>query len=100
MRFYNRQHRHSCGIDLHVKTMYVCNLDTVGQVLLHRNVSSTPAAFRDVVAPYRDDLVVAAECCSRGTGVPTSVRRRDCLRAGPRLGDEGPSRGQGQERQE
>jgi hypothetical protein len=24
MRFYNRQHRHYCGIDLHVKTMYVC----------------------------------------------------------------------------
>ena len=27
MRFYNRQHRHYCGIDLHVKTMYVCILD-------------------------------------------------------------------------
>ena len=24
---YNRQHRHYCGIDLHVKTMYVCILD-------------------------------------------------------------------------
>jgi hypothetical protein len=24
MRFYNRQHRHYCGIDLHVRTMYVC----------------------------------------------------------------------------
>ena len=24
MRFYNQQHRHYCGIDLHVKTMYVC----------------------------------------------------------------------------
>jgi hypothetical protein len=23
MRFYNGQHRHYCGIDLHVKTMYV-----------------------------------------------------------------------------
>ena len=30
MRFYNRQHRHYCGIDLHVKTMYVCILDGVG----------------------------------------------------------------------
>ncbi len=45
MRFYNRQHRHYCGIDLHVKTMYVCILDAAGQVLVHRNVKSTPEAF-------------------------------------------------------
>jgi hypothetical protein len=38
MRFYNRQHRHYCGIDLHVKTMYICILDSAGQVLVHRNV--------------------------------------------------------------
>jgi hypothetical protein len=62
MRFYNRQHRHYCGIDLHVKTMYVCILDAAGQVLVHRNVKSTPAAFLETVAPYREDLVVAAEC--------------------------------------
>jgi Transposase len=62
MRFYNRQHRHFCGIDLHVKTMYVCILDTAGQTLVHRNVKSTPEAFLETIAPYRDDLVVAAEC--------------------------------------
>ena len=62
MRFYNRQHRHYCGIDLHVKTMYVCILDGVGQVLLHQNMPATPAAFLEAVAPYREDLVVAAEC--------------------------------------
>ena len=62
MRFYNRQHRHYCGIDLHVKTMYVCILDAAGQVLVHRNVPSTPDAFLEIVAPYREDLVVAAEC--------------------------------------
>ena len=62
MRFYNQQHRHYCGIDLHVKTMYVCILDAAGQVLVHRNVASTPAAFLEIVAPYRDDLVVSAEC--------------------------------------
>jgi hypothetical protein len=42
MRFYNRQHRHYCGIDLHVKTMYVCILDASGQVLVHRNVQANP----------------------------------------------------------
>lgn len=31
MRFYNRQHQYYCGIDLHVKTMYVCILDGAGQ---------------------------------------------------------------------
>ena len=59
MRFYNRQHRHSCGIDLHVKTMYIFILYAAGQVLVHRNMKSTPEAFLEIVAPYRDDLVLA-----------------------------------------
>ena len=62
MRFCNHQHQYYCGIDLHVKTMYVCILDATGQVLVHRNVPSTPEAFLDTMAPYREDLVVAAEC--------------------------------------
>ena len=62
MRFYNRQHTYYCGIDLHVKTMYVCILDGAGQVLVHRNMPSTPTAFLEAVAPYRADLVVAVEC--------------------------------------
>src|SRR3989475_3367554 len=62
MRFYNRPHRHYCGIDLHVKTMYVCMLDAAGQVLVHRNVDTTPEALLATIAPYRDDLVVAVEC--------------------------------------
>jgi transposase len=62
MRFYNRPHRYYCGIDLHVKTMYLCLLDAAGQVLVHRNVKASPEAFLEAIAPYRDDLVVAAEC--------------------------------------
>ena len=62
MRYYNHQHQYYCGIDLHVKTMYMCILDATGQVLVHRNGPSTPAAFLETVAPYRADLVVAAEC--------------------------------------
>ena len=62
MRFYNRPHTYDCGIDLHVKTMFVRILDGAGQVLVHRNVPSTPEAFLATVAPYRHDLVVAAEC--------------------------------------
>ncbi|HWC30825.1 MAG TPA: transposase, partial [Dehalococcoidia bacterium] len=62
MRFYNQPHQYYCGIDLHVKTMYVCILDAAGQVLLHRNVPATPAAFLATVGPYRTGLVVAVEC--------------------------------------
>jgi len=62
MRFYNRPHTYYCGIDLHVKTMYVCILDGTGQVLVHRNMPSTPPAFLAVVAPYRDGVAVAVEC--------------------------------------
>jgi hypothetical protein len=62
MRFYNRQHPYYCGIDWHVKTMYVCMLDGAGQVLVHRHVSATPIAFLEIVTPYRTGLVVAAEC--------------------------------------
>ena len=66
MRFYTGQHRHSCGIDLHTRTMYVCILDGAGTVLLHRNLPAKPEAFLEVIAPYRDDLVVAVECIFTG----------------------------------
>ena len=62
MRFYNGPHRHWCGIDLHAKTMYLCILDRDGQVLVHRNVPSSPEAFLEAVAPFREGLVVAVEC--------------------------------------
>jgi transposase len=42
--------------------MYVCILDATGQVLVHRDVKSNPAERLETVAPYREDLVVAAEC--------------------------------------
>ena len=51
MRFYNQACQCYCGIDLHVKTMYVCILDAAGQVLVHRNVPSTPEAFL-TIAPH------------------------------------------------
>lgn len=62
MRFYTHQHKHYCGIDLHARSMYVCLLDQAGTSLVHKNVAATPEAFLRVVAPYRDDVVVAVEC--------------------------------------
>jgi predicted NBD/HSP70 family sugar kinase len=74
MRFYNRQHRHYCGIDLHVKAMYICILDGTGHVLVHRNVRSTPEAFLETIAPYRDAWSWPPSVCSRGIGSPMSAR--------------------------
>jgi len=31
MRFYTQQHRYTCGIDLHARSLYVCILDDTGQ---------------------------------------------------------------------
>jgi hypothetical protein len=79
--------------------MYVCLLDAGGQVLVHRNLKATPEALLETVRPYRDDLVVAAECmvtwdwladlCA-AEGIPFVL--------GPRPRDDGDSRGQSQER--
>jgi transposase len=63
MRFYTGQHRYYCSIDLHARTMYVCILEhETGEVVVHRNVRCQPSLFLEAIAPYRDDLVIAAEC--------------------------------------
>ncbi len=62
MRFYTRQHRHYCGVDLHARSMYVCILDAEGTVLVSKNIAASPEPFLELIAPYREDLAVAAEC--------------------------------------
>ena len=61
MNFYTHQHNHYCGIDLHAKAMYVCILDESGAKLVHKNLPTTPEAFLQIIAPYRED-VVGGEC--------------------------------------
>jgi transposase len=62
MRFYTTQHPFYCGIDLHARSMYVCILDQSGEILVHRNMKTTPEAFLQAIAPYRQGIVVAVEC--------------------------------------
>jgi transposase len=62
MRFYTRQHKFYCGIDLHARSMYVCIINQDGEVLVHRNLPTRPDRFLKLIEPYRDDLVVAVEC--------------------------------------
>ena len=62
MKFYTRQHKHYCGIDLHARQMYVCILDAAGKVCLSRNLECSPQVLLAAVQPFREDLVVAVEC--------------------------------------
>jgi transposase len=62
MRFYRAEHRFYCGVDLHAHTMFVCVLDSAGEIVLERNLASSPETFLAAIAPFRDGLVVACEC--------------------------------------
>ena len=62
MRFYKRQHRFYCGIDLHARSMYLCIRDHDDVVLLHQNLPAQADDFLRAIAPYRDGLVVGCEC--------------------------------------
>jgi Transposase len=42
--------------------MYVCILDQAGATLLHRHMTATPEALLKALAPYREQIVLAAEC--------------------------------------
>jgi transposase len=62
MRCYNQAHRFYCGVDLHARSLYTHVLDHRGKTVLDRDLPASPAAFLDAVAPFRDGLVVGAEC--------------------------------------
>ena len=62
MRFYTNQHKYYCGIDLHTRKMYICILDEKGEIREHRNLKTDRDAFLKAIAPFREDIVVAAEC--------------------------------------
>jgi len=61
MKFYTQNHMHYCGIDLHARSMYLRILSQDGKILAHRNTTTSPEHFLKVVAPFREDLVVAVE---------------------------------------
>jgi transposase len=61
MRFYTGNHPFYCGIDLHARTMHVCILDQDGNVVLDRGSAANPKAFLELIAPYRQGIVVGVE---------------------------------------
>jgi transposase len=62
MRFYNQQHRFSCGVDLHARTLALHVLDAEGHSVLAKTIPASPQAFLQAIAPFRDGLAVACEC--------------------------------------
>jgi len=62
MRFYTKRHQFYCGVDLHARSMYLCVLDDVGNARLHKNFPARPGPFLKAIAPFREDVVVCAEC--------------------------------------
>jgi len=62
MKFYTKQHQFYCGIDLHANAMYVCVLDSTGEVVLHKNIPTKPKSLLRLIKPYRENLVIGCEC--------------------------------------
>ncbi len=62
MKFYTKNHQHYYGIDLHTKNQYLCVLDQQDEILFHKNLPTTPKAFLGAIKPFREDLIVGAEC--------------------------------------
>jgi transposase len=42
--------------------MYLCILDQAGETLVHRNMPAAPEALLKAIAPYREQIVLAAAC--------------------------------------
>jgi transposase len=62
MEYYTERHRHTCGVDLHGRNLYLCVLDPDREIVLHRRVDCDEGKLLRALAPYREDLVIGVEC--------------------------------------
>jgi transposase len=63
MRFYTKQHRFYCGIDLHARLLAICIVDhDTAAVVCRTQIPADPKLLLQTLAPYRPDVVVAVEC--------------------------------------
>ncbi|MBI4688495.1 MAG: hypothetical protein HY756_12105 [Nitrospirae bacterium] len=58
MKFYVKQHKYYCGVDLHARSLYVCIIDKAGEVVKHKNIEATPEAFLNIIRDCRTFLSV------------------------------------------
>ncbi len=62
MKFYTKQHDYYCGIDLHTKVMYLCILNSKGDVMFHKNMKANPEALTKAIEPFKENLIIGVEC--------------------------------------
>jgi hypothetical protein len=62
VRFYTQQHQYYCGIDLHARKMYVCILNNIGKIVLHKNIRTDPELLFEILFPFLPEVVVGVEC--------------------------------------
>jgi len=51
MNFYNNMHPYYCGIDLHARILYVCIIDQLGEILVHKEISANPQKLLKLLEP-------------------------------------------------
>ena len=62
MGFYKQQHEFYGGVDLQAKTMHLCLVDQVGEILLPQNLPTDPDRILNALAEYRNrDLIIGVE---------------------------------------
>ncbi|MCD4706792.1 MAG: hypothetical protein K8S62_03545 [Candidatus Sabulitectum sp.] len=62
MRFYTTTHQYYCGINLHASVMYLCIINSDGEIILHRNMKADPESLLKTIAPYKPDILIGVEC--------------------------------------
>lgn len=62
MKFYSKQHKFYCGIDLHTKKMYVCIINEDGQIIFHKNLNADSENLEQAIKPFANDIVICVEC--------------------------------------
>ena len=62
MKFYTKTHQYYCGIDLHARNLYVCILDSEGNICVHKNIKASPEPLLKLIQPYLPDMVLGVEC--------------------------------------
>ena len=90
MRFYTTTHQYYCGIDLHARVMYLCIINSEGEIVLHRNMKADPESLLKAIKPYRPDILIGVECiftwywmsdlCAEATLQETKRSRSDSMR--------------------
>ena len=62
MRFYNEHHKFYVGIDLHARQMYICVMDSSGEIHHHQNHPTTPESLALIIHLFGKDLIIGVEC--------------------------------------